>query len=185
MTKSLRDTRQSYGPVTRVLHWLMAGLLLWQFLGMGLSALFGRTDFVRFFTSSHQKVGTVLFLLIVARVVWALINRANRPDHGKGAVALAAKLGHAAMYAIMVLVPLVAILRAWGGTRGFAPFGFEIFAPQAVGIAWTQTLGGLLHGELAWVLGAMILGHIAMVAVHQGVWRDGTLSRMAGSRAVR
>lgn len=185
MPLPLRDTPTAYGRVTRLLHWLIAALIIWQFLGMGLRNIFGRVDWVGFFVGSHQPVGSVLFVLIVARVVWAALNRRTRPDHGAGAVGLAARLGHAALYAMMVLVPLAAILRAWGSERGFAPFGFPIFAPQEVAVAWTQNFGDMVHGELAWVLGLTILGHIAMVVVHERLWRDGTLAKMAGSRAGR
>ena len=185
MPLPLRDTPKAYGRLTRLLHWLIAALILWQFLGMGLRNIFGRQDWVGTFVGSHQPVGTVLFVLVVIRVIWALMNRRTRPDHGRGLVALSAKLGHIALYAMMVLVPFAAILRSWGSTRGFSPFGFQIFAPQEVAIAWTQSFGDMVHGELAWVMGVVILGHIAMVAVHEGLWRDGTLSKMAGRKALR
>lgn len=175
-----RDTPQAYGLITRILHWAMGALILWQFLGMGLRLIFGRQPFVSFFVGSHQPVGTVLFVLVVLRILWAVANRRNRPDHGTGPVAIAARLGHLALYALMLIIPSVALLRAWGSDRAFAPFGFQVFPAQEPAIAWTGQLAGLLHGELAWLLLAAILGHIVMVAVHERKWRDGTLSRMAG-----
>ncbi|SMO82579.1 cytochrome b [Paracoccus laeviglucosivorans] len=178
----LRDTPQLYGRITRLLHWSIAALMLWQFVGMGLKLALGRQPIVAFFVGSHQKVGTVLFVLIVLRVVWALTNRRNRPHHGDGVVGLAARLGHLALYGAMILVPLSALMRAYGGERGFAPFGFPIFAPQQPPIGWMVQFGELLHGELAWVTLALIAGHVLMVGVHEGMWRDGTLTRMAGRR---
>lgn len=176
----LRDTHHAYGRLTRLLHWSIAALLLWQFLGMGLRLIFGRQDWVGFFVGSHQPVGAVLFLLILARVLWAITNRRNRPSHGTGLMGLCVKAGHGILYLLMLVVPFVALLRAWGGTRGFAPFGIPVFAPREEEIAWTQSLAGAVHGEGAWVLLAAILGHVVMVGVHEGMWRDGTLSRMAG-----
>ncbi len=177
-----RDSSERYGIVTRVLHWLMAALLLWQFVGMGLRLLLGRDSIASFFVGLHQPVGTVLFLLILVRLIWARSNRQNRPDHGNGFIATAARLGHGAMYVLMLVVPSLALLRAWGGERVFAPFGFEIFPAREVEIAWTGKLAGLLHGELAWVMAVLILGHVGMVIVHERMWRDDTLSRMAGRR---
>ncbi|UFS65869.1 cytochrome b [Paracoccus denitrificans] len=178
----LRDTEQAYGKVTRLLHWSIAALMLWQFFGMGLRLLLGRTPLVSFFVGWHQPVGTVLFLLIVLRVGWALANRSRRPDHGPGFWGLAARLGHLALYLVMVLVPVAALLRAYGGERVFAPFGFEIFPAQQPPIGWMVGLGDALHGEMGWLLLALILGHVVMVGVHEGMWRDGTLARMAGRR---
>ncbi len=177
-----RDTERVYGQVTRLLHWSIAALMLWQFLGMGLRAVLGRTPLVSFFVGSHQPVGTVLFLLIVLRVGWALANHGRRPDHGPGFQGLAARLGHLALYLVMVVMPVAALLRAYGGERAFAPFGFEIFPAQQPPIVWMVSAGEALHGELAWLLLALIAGHVVMVGVHEGMWRDGTLARMAGRR---
>jgi cytochrome b561 len=177
-----RDTKTLYGRITRLLHWAIAALMLWQFTGMVLKLALGRTPVVGFFVGSHQKVGTVLFVLIALRVIWALANRGHRPDHGAGLVGLAARLGHLALYAVMLLVPVAALLRAWGSAKPFAPFGQQIFAAQTPEIGWAVGFGELLHGEAAWLLLALIAGHVLMVCVHEGLWRDGTLSRMAGRR---
>ncbi|MDS9468843.1 cytochrome b/b6 domain-containing protein [Paracoccus sp. MBLB3053] len=177
------DTVDVYGRVTRWLHWSIALLLAWQFLGMGLKLIFGRQPFLAPLVGSHQPVGTVLFVLIVLRVIWAVVNRRNRPRHGNGLLGIAAVTGHGLLYLAMVMVPCVALLRAYGSERAFAPFGFEIFPARATEIGWMVDLGGLLHGELGWVLGALILGHVVMVGIHETMWRDGTLARMtrAGS----
>lgn len=177
----LRDTPAVYGKVSRALHWLMALLVIWQFIGMGLKLLLGRESAVAgFFVGSHQQVGTVLFLLILLRLIWAVSNRGSRPPHGEGFNGIAAKAGHGLLYLCLLIVPLVALIRAYGSTRAFAPFGFEIFPAREVAIEWTQQLGGMLHGELAWVMGVLILGHVFMAIYHEAKWRDGTLSRMAG-----
>ena len=175
-----RDTPMLYGRLTRLLHWTIAALMLWQFLGMGLKLALGRQPIVSFFIGTHQKVGTVLFVLIVLRVVWALMNRRNRPGHGSGVLGLAATLGHLALYAAMVLIPVAALLRAYGSERAFAPFGFQIFAPQTPPIEWMVTFGDMIHGELGWITLALIAGHVLMVCLHEGMWRDGTLRKMAG-----
>ena len=178
----LRDTAQVYGRITRLLHWSIAALMAWQFLGMGLKLALGRVPLVAFFVGSHQKVGTVLFLLIALRVVWALAMRGNRPDHGAGLLALAARFGHLLLYMVMAIVPLAALLRAYGSERAFAPFGFPVFPARTPEIGWMVRIGEALHGEMAWLLLLLIAGHVLMVGVHGGMWRDGTLARMAGRR---
>ncbi|ATQ55484.1 cytochrome b [Paracoccus yeei] len=181
-TLPLRDTQAVYGRVTRVLHWSIAALMAWQFLGMGLRLILGRTPVVSFFVGSHQKVGTVLFLLILARIGWALSNRRSRPDHGAGLLGRAATAGHLALYLAMLIVPTAALLRAWGSERVFAPFGFQVFPAQMPEIGWAVSIGNALHGELAWIMLALIAGHVVMVGLHESMWRDGTLARMAGRR---
>jgi cytochrome b561 len=175
----LFDTPRLYGRITRFLHWSIATLLAWQFLCMGLKLIFGRQPFLAPLVGSHQPVGTVLLVLILLRMIWALVNRRNRPGHGSGILGRAAALGHGLLYLLMLAVPVIAMLRAYGNERAFAPFGFQIFAPQTPEIGWMVDLAGLLHGELAWVLGVLILGHVVMVGLHEAMWRDGTFARMA------
>lgn len=177
-----RDTPQVYGQVTRILHWTMAALILWQFLGMGLRAVYGRQDWLAPFVGSHAPVGTALFVLVILRALWALANRSNRPAHEGGLLGRAATAGHALLYLLMLVIPGLALLRAWGSDRVFAPFGFQIFSAKTPEVEWTGNLAGALHGELGWFLLALVAGHVLMVGLHQAMWRDGTLARMAGRR---
>lgn len=181
-TLPMKDTPLAYGRVSRFLHWAIAALLALQFLGMALGRLLGDESAIAgFFGGLHQPTGTILFLLISMRVIWALMNAGNRPEHGGGLLGTAARLGHMVLYLLMILVPFAALARAYGSDRGFAPFGFEIFAPKSPEIGWTGAIGSW-HGEMAWFFGALILGHIVMVGLHETMWRDGTLAKMAGSR---
>lgn len=179
----LGDTPERYGAISRLLHWSMAALILWQLTGMVLKVTLGRDHQITstFFMPYHSAIGTVLFCLIVLRVVWLILNRANRPGHPAGMMGLAARLGHFGLYALMFIVPCAALLRAWGGERAFALFGFEIFparTPEDV-VAPAVAIGNALHGELAWVMGALILGHVFMALFHQFVLRDRLFKRIA------
>ncbi|KAA2317499.1 cytochrome b [Pseudooceanicola sediminis] len=173
------DTTQTYGRISRALHWGLAMLILWQFLGMAVKLILGRVPLAGFFVGLHQPVGLAIFTLVGLRVLWALLNRGHRPGHGAGVVGLAARVGHLVLYALMVIVPLLALLRAYGNSRAFAPWGFEIFAPRAEEITWMVGLGNAAHGVLAWAFLVLIAGHVATALVHQIVLRDGTLRRMA------
>lgn len=180
----LLDTPQRYGGVTRFVHWAMAALLAWQFTGMVLRALLGRQPLVSTFVGLHQPLGGALFLLVVLRILWLLANRPRRPHHQLGVTGRAAALGHLALYVLMLAVPTLALLRAWGSTRGYSPWGIEIFPPREVAADWAMAPANLLHGPLAWALAVLILGHIAMVLVHAFVWRDGIARRMLARAGV-
>ncbi|PTQ68290.1 cytochrome b [Celeribacter persicus] len=137
----LLDNSASYGLISRLFHWTLAALIIWQFIGMGLRAIFGRQPFVSFFVGTHQQVGTVIFMIVVLRVIWMLAMRKRRPSHGTGWLGLAAKAGHGALYLLMLLVPVAALIRAAGSTRGFAPFGFTIFEKHESEVSWMKQIG--------------------------------------------
>lgn len=84
-----------------------------------------------------------------------------------------------ALYALMVIVPLVRLVSSIGGTHGLRYFGLTLVAPRETAIAWTQSLAEW-HGEMGWILALLVLGHIAMATVwHRLILHDDVLQRMA------
>lgn len=173
-----QDTPQRYGTVTRVLHWSMALLMVWQFLSALAHFGFEDSAFEAFFWPSHKPLGLILMILVVVRVLWAMKNLANRPP----SINLPAKLGHLGLYAVLLVVPALALLRQYGSGRVFDPFGIPLMAGGGDKIAWMVDLGSLLHGELGWVLLAMIIGHVGMAFLHRKQpGQVDVLPRMIGS----
>lgn len=178
---ALHDTRERYGTVSRLFHWGIALLLAWQFGGMIYKEVVGRSPFTAFWVGSHVSIGTLLLVLILGRLWWALAHRRSRPPYPDGLVGRAAKAGHVLLYALMAVIPSLAFLRMLGGERPISLFGVLLRGPRQEEIEWMVAPANLLHGKLAWVLLVLIVGHIAMALLHRFVWRDDTLSRMAGS----
>ncbi len=174
----LQDSPDRYGLVSKALHWGMALLFAAQFLSAGLRWALPRDHPVRdFFWSYHVDLGLTLFLLVMIRGLWGLINLRRRPTHS-GLIGRAAVAGHLMVYALMVIVPLVRIIAAAGSKRGLDYLGIPIFAGRDVEVKWLTSFSEW-HGEMGWILGLLILGHIAMaVGWHHLIKRDGTLTRM-------
>lgn len=178
------DSPSGYGVVTRALHWGMAGLFAWQFTSAALRVFAEDTPIEGFLWSTHYSVGFTLWLLVLVRGAWGLANlrRRPRPD-GTPALAAAARLGHVALYVLMIAVPSLAILRAVGGTRGFAVYGVTLVAPGGEANRALQAPGNALHGLLGWTLLALVVGHVAMALWHARVRKDATLDRMTRGRS--
>lgn len=174
------DTPTAYGIISRCLHWGMALLFLWQFVGMGLRIALGRTPLVSFWVGTHASVGTLLFALVLIRIVWATLNLRRRPPHDAGLSGLAAKAGHLALYILMLVIPALAIVRAYGSGKGLKFFGQPLIAPTGVEVPALTAPASAFHGLLAWVLLALVAGHVIMVIVHQKLWRDNIAARMMG-----
>lgn len=184
------DSPRRYGRISRLLHWSMALLFLWQFIGMGLKITLHWSPRDSWILSTHAHVGFVLLVLMMLRAVWALANRRQRPSHGVGWAARGAAIGHFLLYLLMFATPAVALVRQYGAGREFALFNWlpiiPAHTPDPALVQWVNgtkaSLGFTLHGALAWVLLALIVGHIAMVIVHHFMWKDDTLHKMAGPR---
>ncbi|RMX15358.1 cytochrome b [Vandammella animalimorsus] len=185
-----RDSPLRFGRISRLLHWAMALLLAWQFVGMALKLAFDLSPRDSWLVGTHNHVGVVLWLLAVLRALWALAQWPQRPAYGPGVIAQCARAGHGLLYLLMLLVPTLALLRLYASGRAFALFGqWPIFSASAPNQALVQainaprdSLGASWHGLLGWLLLAVIAGHIAMVLVHHFIWRDDTARRMLGRR---
>jgi cytochrome b561 len=173
------DSENRYGMISRALHWGMAILFAAQFFSAGARALLPREDaFRELVWSYHATLGTILFLFVLARGIWGLVNLSSRPRH-EGLLGRAATYGHRTLYALMIVVPATRLLAAAGNDRSFTFLGLEVFPAREAEVAWMQ-LPAEIHGELGWLLAIVILGHVIMaVGWHHLVRRDGTLKRMA------
>ncbi|GAA4000337.1 cytochrome b [Comamonas faecalis] len=177
-----RDTPQRFGRTSRWLHWGMALLFLWQFAGMAAKVTLGRDDaFAKFMVGTHAHLGLLLLLLVLVRGAWGLMNWQSRPGHAGGWLGMAARWGHGSLYALMVLVPSLALLRMLGNDRPFTWLGLiELNDGSGPKVDWMIAPAKAFHGVLGWTLLALIVGHIVMVVVHRRVWNDGVAERMIG-----
>lgn len=176
---ALMDNGLKYGLVTRVLHWGMAILLFSQLGGVLAEAAMGETPLTEAWGSIHKPVGLALFVLAIVRAVWGLINLKQRPAKHAGLIGKFAVGGHLVLYALLLLVPGIGLIRQYGSGRTFEAFGVTVMQGGNDKIEWMTDLGRNWHSELGWVLLAMIVLHIAMALVHQFVWKDDTLKRIA------
>lgn len=169
------DTKESYGSISKWFHWGMGVLIVWQFL-----KFFDRIDdgehwVGQTLVSWHISIGSLLLLLIVLRIAWALSQRSHRPVQNP-ATAFLVKIGHFLMYAAMALLPITGVFTMIGNGFGWAPFGIQLVA-QGEEIAWMASLGSV-HSPIAWLLLIMVIGHISIALVHHFVKKDGVLQRM-------
>ncbi len=174
MPPIIQDSTYRYGLISRMLHWGMALLLGWQFFTTAVRVLLEDSALDEFTWGTHKAVGTLLMTLILLRVIWALINSRRRPP----ALSLAARLGHLALYALMLVIPTLALLRQYGSGREFAAFGIQLMSGFDGEIEGLTAPANFLHGWLGWALLAMILGHIGMTLYHRRHPAQNVLPRM-------
>lgn len=174
----LHDDKNRYGTLTRVLHWVVGILFLWNLLKFADYINDGENwvseTLVKPF---HSSIGLLIAVLVVIRVIWALVQRKNRPT--PLAFPVAAKLGHLGLYVFMVLTPLTAICLMLGKSYGLRFFGNVIVERGATKSDLFASIGSF-HALCATILALMVVGHVAMVIYHHFILKDATLSRMIG-----
>ena len=100
-------TQARFPAVSRLLHWLMALMIVAMlFIGVGMAAsLSPRYELL---VSIHRPLGIAIFVLCLARIVNRFINPPPElPNTVPSLQWLAAKASHVVLYALMVIMPLV------------------------------------------------------------------------------
>nr|SAY46176.1 Uncharacterised protein [Serratia marcescens] len=183
--RSWTDTPGYYGSVSRVLHWGMAYLMVWQFMMVLGWRAFGPSEnliLVSRFGPDHGTVGLLTIVLIVLRAAWAFANRRHRPPHFPGSAGRISFAAHVILYLLMFVIPAFALLRVYGSGKGWSPWGVAFIPETGTEVSWMVTPADMTHDLMAWLLCCLIVGHILAALFHRFVLRDHILARMAGTR---
>ncbi len=71
----------------------------------------------------HKSFGFLTLTVIALRIVWAVANRAKRPQSNSKAAAA----GHGILYLLMLAVPVIGMIRQYSSGRGpLKVFGVEV-----------------------------------------------------------
>lgn len=189
---ALRDSSASWGLVSRILHWLMAIMLI-SMLGLGVYMVEFEVDLIARFklTQLHKSFGFTVFLLGLIRLIWRLTPgvRPLYPPDMKAWEKKAARASHLAFYALMIAMPLSGWLLASASPLNDAdafPFRvanrvFDLFELPDPFDPGSKSLAGTLafvHTTLAVGLAALLLVHVSAALKHACIDRDDVLSRM-------
>jgi cytochrome b561 len=171
---------QRYDRVAMALHWLLGALLLAEMVfGLLLDEMAPRGTPARGATINlHKSIGLLLLILTLARLAWRL---RHRPPAWPAAMALrqqrAAAAVHRCLYGLMLLLPLSAWLGSNVSKHGIKFFGL-VLPPWGPDLPQLYALLNRLHSASAYLLLALIAGHVLAALKHALLDRDGTLGRI-------
>ena len=173
----MNDSKERYGGITRLFHWGMGLLIVWQFMKFFDRISDGEHWVGENLASWHISIGSVLLVLIVLRIIWAATQKNNRPEQDP-ATAFLVKAGHGLLYLGMLLLPITGAMIMVGNGFGWDPFGIELVAGgEDKKIGWMAALGSF-HSLIAWCLLILVAGHAGIALLHHFVKKDGVLRRM-------
>lgn len=167
-----------FAPLARLLHWLMALMILSMlFIGAGMVASVSQRH--EWLVNIHKPLGIAILLLVIVRLVVRFSTRTPPlPADLPGWQALAAKLSHYLLYALMLLMPLIgwAMISAAGDP---VMLGSSLQLPSIVPAnASTFAFLRKAHRYLAYLFFLTILLHLAAALFHGWIRRDEVLDSM-------
>ena len=179
-TRSGANGDARYGRVAVALHWGIGTLLLGQIaFGFLLDEIAPRGTPARgAVINLHKSFGIALGVLIAARLAWRLAHRPPAwPAFMPAREARAARLGHVALYACMVTMPLTGYVGSNFSRHGVRFFG-TVLKPWGPDLPAVYNAFQAVHITTAFVFAALIAGHVGLALRHRFVERDGLFARM-------
>jgi cytochrome b561 len=173
----MRSTSFCYGGGVQFFHWLTAMLVLAAYA-------LSKSDRYSLYSAEadglrriHETLGVLVFIVVVLRLLWGLIDDTPVKRRMPRWMTEAAKLVRFALYVLLISIPATAVVGTWLEGIPVTLIGFDI-APQ---IAEANGLGQLimkmhiLLGEaILWIAGA----HAAAALFHHFCLRDEVFKSM-------
>jgi cytochrome b561 len=178
------SSERRYGSVAQSIHWVSALLVIiaWTLGLFGEELPKGRPRELG--ELWHIFAGELILVLLLFRLVWRLVEPPPPAEHtAMGRFAdLAAKLGHLALYALLLAVPAIGVATQFAGGEALSVFGlFEIASPWIKDRAFKHSLEEI-HELTAHALIGLAALHALAALAHHFVFHDQTLRRMLPAR---
>jgi cytochrome b561 len=175
-----------YGSVARGFHWVVAALIVVQFLlapipenlppGIYVNPPFGLTKLA--LLEWHKTFGMTVLMLMVVRLLWRWRNAPDLPETMNPAARFLTRATHIGFYVLLIAMPLSGWMMT--SAKGSSARWFGIWTwpsligqnPQAFGLLRAT------HGTLSRVLFMLALFHVAAALKHHFWNTDGVLMRM-------
>jgi cytochrome b561 len=188
-----KNNSSSYGSIAKWLHWLTAILFMAAYVSVYYRQWFTEDKTPENWTALqlHLSIGVTLGVLVALRIFWRLFNEQPKPEPASELMHLVAKLGHLALYGVMILMPLTGYL----GTGVNTEFYFLADIPKFASTAFYQSIVvdgfGLtfeqiepaidyIHKDIfgRWLVWMLIVGHAGAALYHHYALQDKTLIKM-------
>ncbi|MBF0444946.1 MAG: cytochrome b [Magnetococcales bacterium] len=171
-----------YNGFARLLHWLMAALVLGlAALGFYMVTLTYYDPWYRTAPDLHRSFGVISFILVTVRWLW---RKKQPPPAMSGSLKpmekLAAHWVHHLLYGLLFILPISGYFITTAKGDAVNVFGLftipAIFTQQP--IANLEDIAGFIHLGLAVCLLTLVALHIAGGLKHHFIDKDDTLTRM-------
>lgn len=182
------NTTPGYHPVSRTLHWAVAGMVVLQFVLARLAENAEQTDSTLrqlALLANHKSVGITILALVVVRLLWR--RRAPPPplpptmDQWQ---ILASRISHWTLYGLLLLLPVSGWLMSSASAYSVSWFNLlqlpDLVAPND---ALEETLERI-HETLAVTLLIVAGIHVLAAVKHAVIDKDGVLSGMSSTLSI-
>jgi cytochrome b561 len=176
---SWKNTNSHYGSLAIFLHWFMLLLMAAVYASIELRELFPKgSDPREALKALHFMLGLSVLLLVVLRIYAKVTSVTPIITPGLTPVQdMAAKLGHLALYGLMIAMPILGWLLLSAAAKPIPFFGLEL--PALIGENKDLAKSLKEIHETIGVIGYYLIGiHVLAALYHHHIRKDNTLTRI-------
>ncbi len=176
---SLRNTKENYGSIAKLFHWLIFILILFMILLGFLMGYIDNNSLRGTAYTIHKSFGLLILFLMVLRIIWLLINPKPRlPEHMNSFMKFCAHAMHILLYLVILMMPIAGLLLSSYAGYPSSFFGlFSVILPVAKNQALSNLFGDI-HEYLAFTIVVLVIVHVLAALKHHIIYKDNVLTRM-------
>ena len=172
-------TWRRYGATAQALHWIVAGLIVTQYVLAKMAAHLPLGARKLALLAEHKSVGMTVLILAVIRLAWRLRNPPPPlPTDTHHVERLLARVAHASIYVLLFAMPLSGWLMSSAKNYSVSWFGVftwpNLIEPDEAAFGFFRAL----HHQLSNLLFAIASLHILAALKHHFWNKDDVLVRM-------
>ncbi len=159
---------QKYHILSRILHWLMAFLVITALvLGIYMTGLAKDVSYRYDLYDLHKSIGVLVLILVVIRLIFRVVKSVPPlPETMPAFIRIASHINHVLLYVLMIMVPLTGYLMS-----NFGGHMVKLFSIAMPSIVATNKIFGAnfysAHVILAYSLIGLIVLHLLAVIKHR------------------
>lgn len=188
-----KNTINDYGLIAKWMHWTIALLFLGSYCAVYFRHWFTeeKTPENWIALQLHLSFGITIAAVVILRIIWRNLNKTPVQEPGSKFAHLAAHLGHYALYAVMILMPLTGYIGTGVNTEFFFWFDipkfestslYQMVVTNGMGLSFKEFEAPIdfVHKDIMgkWAVWILILGHVMAALYHHFIKKDRTLIKM-------
>ena len=178
-------TANGYTQTARVLHWLVAGLIVLQYILANLADAADSRVGTLVLLANHKSVGMTILALAIARLAWRA--RFPAPPLPSGMArwqVVGSHVSHWGLYGLLIAMPVTGWLMSSASNYPVSWFNLVQLPDLVAANEASADRLESVHETLASVLAALAGLHVLAAFKHALIDRDGLLARMSSAVSV-
>jgi len=172
------NSADSYRFVTKHFHWIMAVIIIFNFILALILDDFPRGPMRSFLFGIHKSTGILVVILLIPRLLWRLVNTTPNPLSNIKTLNKLSKYIHYFFYFILLVVVFSGWMYSSARSGPFEVFGLFTAPALIENNPVVANIAKEIHGISVYIFITVLGVHVVASLLHHYIFKYKTLKRM-------